>query len=182
MKFPNHHKEHQRTKECGKLLMKTFVSPSGERILYSCVTYCYRSIKESLKLLMARENFENDCEKWRSLVNINGIMSGVYHGRIRKSFAVNSKWFFEQPINYAIMLNVDWFQPQKHLANYSLGTIYLIIMKLLRSERFKRENVILVGIIPNMDKELPTNTFIQPMVDELLEVCNTGFKVYSKKI
>ena len=54
-------------------------------------------------------------------------------------------------------------------------------MKLLRSERFKRENVILIGINPNMDKELPTNTFIQPMVDELLEVWNTGFTLYSKK-
>ena len=54
-------------------------------------------------------------------------------------------------------------------------------MNLLRPERFKRENVILVGIIPNMDKEVPTNTFIQPIVDELLEAWNTGFALYSKK-
>ena len=32
-----------------------------------------------------------------------------------------------------------------------------------------------------MDKELPTNTFIQPIVDELLEAWNTGFTLYSKK-
>ena len=79
------------------------------------------------------------------------------------------------------MLNVDWFQPYKHLASYSVGAIYLIIMNLQRSEKFKRENVIVAGIIPNMDKEPPPNTFIQPMVDELLEVWNTGFILYSKK-
>ena len=69
-----------------KIMWKTFneniVSPSGERLLYPCVTYFYRSIKESLKLLIAREDFENDCEKWRSLVDMNGIMSNVYHGQI----------------------------------------------------------------------------------------------------
>ena len=62
-----------------------------------------------------------------------------------------------------------------------MGTVYLIIMNLLRSERFKRENVILVGIIPNMEKELPTNTFIQPIADELLEAWNTRLTLYSKK-
>ena len=62
--------------------MTSFVSSSGERLLYPCVTCCYRSIKESLQLLIARENFENDCEKWCSLVDMNGIMSDVYHGQI----------------------------------------------------------------------------------------------------
>ena len=73
--------------------MTSFVSSSGERLLYPCVTCCYRSIKESLQLLIARENFENDCEKWCSLVDMNGIMSDVYHGQIWKPYAVNSKWF-----------------------------------------------------------------------------------------
>ena len=54
-------------------------------------------------------------------------------------------------------------------------------MNLPRSEKFKRENVILVGIIPSMDKEKPTNTFIQPMFDESLEAWNTGFTLFSKK-
>ena len=47
IKLPNHHQEHQRTKQCGKILMRTFVSPSGERCLYPCVIYCYRLIKQS---------------------------------------------------------------------------------------------------------------------------------------
>ena len=77
------------------------------------------------------------------------------------------------------MLNVDWFQPFKHLSSFSVGGIYLAVLNLLRTERFKRKNVILVGIIPNMKKEPSTNNFLKPMVDELNEAWNIGFKIYS---
>ena len=58
------------------------------------------------------------------------------------------------------MLNVDWCEPYWQLASYSVGAIYLIIMVFPRSERFKIENVILVGVISNIDKEPPTDTLI----------------------
>jgi hypothetical protein len=64
------------------------------------------------------------------------------------------------------MLNVDWFQPFKY-TNYSVGAIYLTILNLPRHERFKKVNVILVGLIPDMKSEPPTNSFIEPLVDEL---------------
>ena len=76
--------------------MRTFVLSSGGRLFYPCVIYYYRSVKESLKLLNARENFGNECEKWCSLVDVNRIMSDVYHVRMWKASAINSKWFFEQ--------------------------------------------------------------------------------------
>ncbi|XP_031548964.1 uncharacterized protein LOC116286545 [Actinia tenebrosa] len=68
------------------------------------------------------------------------------------------------------MLNVDWFQPYKH-TNYSCGVIYLVVMNLPREERFKTENVILVGIItgPNEPKG-NINSFLQPLVSELTDL------------
>ena len=45
-----------------------------------------------------------------------------------------------------LMVNVDWFQPYKH-TTCSVGAIYLTIMNLPRSIRFKRENVILIGVL-----------------------------------
>lgn len=51
------------------------------------------------------------------------------------------------------MLNVDFFQPYKHVHD-SYGAIYLTIMNLPRSERFKQQNVIvIVGIIPAFEHE-----------------------------
>ena len=58
------------------------------------------------------------------------VSSDLYHGEIWKKFAVNSKWFFEQPINFAVMKIVNWFQPYRHPASYSVGAIYLIIKNL----------------------------------------------------
>lgn len=77
------------------------------------------------------------------------------------------------------MLNIDWFQLYKHIASFSVGGVYLVLMNLPRSERFKKENVILVGIIPNMDHQPPTNSFIKPLVDELNEAWDNGFNLVS---
>lgn len=49
--------------------------------------------------------------------------------------------------NFGFMLNIDWFQPFKH-SLYSVGALYMVLMNLPRSQRFKLENVFLVGVIP----------------------------------
>ena len=45
------------------------------------------------------------------------------------------------------MLNIDWFNPYKH-SPYTVGAIYLVVLNLPRSEHFKIENLLLVGLIP----------------------------------
>ena len=66
-----------------------------------------------------------------------------------------------------LMINVDWFQPYKHCTD-SLGAIYL---NLPRKERYKRENIILAGLIPSLNSEPRSlNTFLSPLVDELKEL------------
>ena len=67
------------------------------------------------------------------------------------------------------MLNVDFFQPYKH-STESYGAVYLTLMNLPRSERFKQENVVLVSIIPPFSHEPSSlNTFLRPLVEELKE-------------
>lgn len=66
------------------------------------------------------------------------------------------------------MLNFDFFQPMKHRKDYSVDVLYLVILNLPRSERFKRENVIVVGIVPAKGHEPKhLNEFLKPAVDEL---------------
>ena len=78
------------------------------------------------------------------------------------------------------MLNVDWFQPFKH-TNCSIGVIYLAFFNLPREERFKRQNIILVGVIPDMKTEPKTNTFMNLLVNELKEAWTNGFYMKSFK-
>ena len=50
----------------------------------------------------------------------------------------------------------------------SAGVIYLVLLNLPREERFKWENIIVAGIVPEMSKEPKSlNTFLAPIVDEL---------------
>ncbi len=65
------------------------------------------------------------------------------------------------------MLNVDWFQPFSHTI-YSVGVIYLTVMNLPHHIRTKRENIILVGIIPGpAEPKHDINTFLKPLIEEL---------------
>ena len=108
-------------------------------------------------------------------------MSDVYDGRVWKQFSdpVNGYNFFNTERNYGLMLNVDWFQPFKHVSSFSIGAIYLAILNLPRVERLKRKNIVLVGLIPSMDKEPPINTFLEKLTNELKESW-TGYQLVSK--
>ena len=173
--YPNHpQKQHRRP--CGQLLMMKFVTASGKTLLYPLKTYCYLPVQKSLELLVSRKGFMDSCEVWRKRESIDGIYSDIYDGKIWKEFADPSGIdFFSKSHNYGLMLNLDWFCPYKHVKSYSVGVLYAVVTNLPRSERFKRENLLLIGIIPSMKKEPKTNTFLEPLVDELITAWHQGF-------
>ena len=75
------------------------------------------------------------------------------------------------------MLNVDWMQPFEHTP-YSVGVMYLVLMNLPRSERFKRENIFLVGLIPGPSEPRHNiNSFLTPLVDEFLLLWEEGVQL-----
>ena len=173
--FPNHPQRHHR-KPCGQLLMMKYSTASGKTLLYPLKTYCYLPVQRSLQLLVTRKLFMENCELWRKRESFDGIYSDIYDGRIWKEFAdPNGLNFFTEENNYGLMLNLDWFCPYKHVKSYSVGVIYAVITNLPRSERFKRENLLLIGIIPSMQKEPKTNTFLEPLIDELTIAWHRGF-------
>lgn len=94
---------------------------------------------------------------WRERHTQDRMMLDVYDGNIWRDFNGRKHDFLTQEGNYELMLNGDWFQPFKY-TNYSVGAIYISFLNLPREEiRFKRENIILIGIIPDIKKEPPTN-------------------------
>ena len=97
-------------------------------------------------------------------------MGDVFEGRVWKEFLDSDRDpYFSKAGNLGVMLNVDWFQPYKH-TNHSCGVIYLVLMNLPREERFKPENVIMVGIIPGpKEPKGDINSFLKPLVDELID-------------
>lgn len=71
------------------------------------------------------------------------------------------------PGNLCLSLNIDWFNPYKETP-YSVGAIYFVIQNLPRMERYKIENVLLVGLIPGPNEPKKNiNFFLKPVVSDL---------------
>lgn len=78
--------------------------------------------------------------------------------------------FLTECNNYGLLLNIDWLQPYQHTV-HSVGVMYLAILNLPRLIRYKRENVILFGVIPGPCKpSLFVNSYLCPLVSDLLEL------------
>ena len=165
-----HHRQQSRRTPCGEKLLKTVILASGKQKLYPFKTYCYKPVHGTIKTFLKRSKFEDSCELWRERTVQPGILSDVYDGKIWQDL---QRDFLCEPHHYALMLNLDWFQPFKHVS-YSVGVLYAVVLNLPPEERFKMNNVMLIGVIPDMGKEPKTATFIQPLVEELIDSWRYG--------
>ena len=132
--------------------------------------FCSQSIIKSLQGFICRPNFLVNCEQWRHRLIHSDLLCDVYDGRVWKEFlVVNGKLFLDEPLTFAFSINIDWFQPYKHVTD-SVGAIYLSILNLPRNLHYKPENIILVGIIPGPKEPKDVNNYIYPLVHELLQL------------
>ncbi|XP_056106492.1 uncharacterized protein LOC130084975 [Rhinichthys klamathensis goyatoka] len=168
--FHKHPQKKLRSK-CGTPLMRKLIGSSGKEYLYPIRVYCYKKVSQSLETLVRRSGFLEKCEQWRHRSMPHSVMGDVYDGKIWQDFQyVNGQPFLSEPNNFALMMNVDWYQPYKH-SPYSVGVIYLVVLNLPREERFKDENMILVGVIPGpKEPKLNMIAYLEPLVDDLREL------------
>lgn len=176
-RFPLHPHERLRT-PCGAILLKSVEFASGETYLYPRLTYCYLGLEMSVQSFLNRPDFCNSCEQWCARQVNDGVLRDVQDGRIWSEFlSYDGQPFLSKPGNFGLMMNMDFFQPYKHV-QYSVGAIYLTILNLPHDIRNKEENVILVGW-PNEPRDI--NTFLEPLVTDLLQLwTGVDFSIYSQ--
>lgn len=98
--------------------------------LYPRQIFCYKSLIEFLNKMIRRNDFVSKCELWRNRKRKVGVYSDIYDGKVWEDFLeYDSVPFLSVPYNFALSLNVDWFQPYRHMA-YSLGVLYVAILNL----------------------------------------------------
>ena len=166
IKFPNHPHQRRR-KPCGNLLLKTVECMSGRRLLYPFKVYCNENLLASLQTMLLQPEFCLNCQQWCKRSSSSDHLEDVYCGRMWQEFQCAS--FFNSYLSLGFILNIDWFQPYTHTRS-SVGVVYLSVLNLPRFLRYKRENVILIGIIPGPREPEDLNPFLKPLVDELLEL------------
>lgn len=171
IQYPNHPHQSRRAK-CNTVLMKKVKNGSKYKLV-PCKVYAYNSLKSSLAKLFGRHGFSQKCELWRNRSKSPDMYTDIYDGLVWENFQViNNRPFLKVPNNLGLILNMDWFNPFKHI-EYSVGVIYLVIANIPRSERYKLENVIIVGTIPGpREPKKHVNFYLKPLVEELLELWN----------
>ena len=179
IQYPMHPQRNRRLPCSTPLLTK--VHMSGGKVKYvPRYTYSYQPIKVSLQRMLDRPGFAEQLEQWRRRQSREGFMSDVYDGQVWKDFQ-SEKYnkFLQNRRCYGLMLNFDFFQPYKHTPE-SYGVFYMTLINLPREQRFKRENILLVGIIPAFEHEPGNlNPFMQPLVDELQQFWSPGIRLFT---
>ena len=170
--FSNHPQQSKR-KQCRQAILKKVELSSGRRFLYPFKIFCYQSLKSCMQSFSMRPEVFQQCDHWRKRTTLADgsspdVIKDLYDGRLWKEFmTVDGLPFLIAPYTYALALNIDWFQPYQHTV-MSVGVIYLTILNLPRHLRYKRCNILLIGIIPGPSE--PThdiNTYLYPLVTEL---------------
>ena len=172
------HPHISRRRPCGHRLLKEVITKTTKKY-YPIKCYCYNSVKDSLQSLLQSHGLLNECELWRNRTVPDDILADIYDGQIWKDFQLyQGRPFLSRPHNIGFLLNCDWFQPYKH-SQYSVGVLYLIILNLPRSIRFKPENRIIAGIIPGPSEPNynEINSFLRPLVKELNSLWIDGFTI-----
>ena len=101
-----------------------------------------------------------------------GVLEDVWDGRIWNEFMSDptdhTRPFLNNKNNLGLLINVDWFKPFKR-SEYKVAALMLTVLNLPRQERFRKKWTMIVGIIPGpSEPRLHINTFLKPLVDDLL--------------
>lgn len=169
VEFPNH--PHLRFRQPCNYTLLNSVLRKGTVNLKPKKLYYFYGIKASLSAMLLRHNFLNICNDCLTTQQIKPLMADITDGRVWNellhTYSSNSKRNF-----LGLLVNVDWFQPFKHIS-YSVGVIYAVIVNLPRAMRYKKENVMIIGIIPGpKEPNKQINSYLGPFVKELLELQN----------
>jgi tnp2 family transposase len=179
VEFPNHPKGSKR-KPCRMEITESVPVTNGH-IRKPKMIYPLPSLKKQIITMYRRPGFESLLRKWANRDSEVDLFTDIYDGEIWKTFPSNTddsepQRFFTPNTadsHLGIMINLDWFQPFDS-ASYSTGAIYGVICNLPREVRFKKENMLILALLPgpNEVKLHKINHYLAPIVDELLEFWN----------
>lgn len=130
--------------------------------------FYYQYVKERLQEMFLRDSFRDSINHFRNRKQ-KRVMTDLYDGKVWKRLC-SPGGLLHSHDNLAFIINYDNYNPfNKQM--YSMGAIYLTIANLPRKLRYKRENMVLVGLIYGpTEVKGSINSYIAPLVEELREL------------
>ena len=174
VEFPN--SAIRRKNICNTDLSKQLKLLNGNIINRPELIFPYVTIQQQLASMYRHPGFEDNLRHWANRPDFGDFLCDIYDGDIWKTFKnapfdEHSTLFF-RPENadshLGLILNLDWFQPYDG-TTHSTGVLYAVIANLPRDIWFKRENMLILDILPGPN-ELSLhqiNNYLCPIVNEL---------------
>ena len=137
-----------------------------KKVIYIQRNLCVSKFEECrLSLLLCRENVVNAIKKRENLIR-SDILRDTIDGSFYQNFVDNNGvQYLKNYRNLAGLINVDWFQPCENV-NITVGVICLVLVNLPREIRFRKENVLIIGVLPGpKESKGNINFFLKPLVD-----------------
>ena len=130
--------------KCNTVLLKHVASGCTTKLVPRKL-YAYKSLTTSLSKLFSQPGFVQKCELWRKKTKYTGVhFTDITDGKIWQNFqSVDQRPFLKVSNNLCLKLNLDWFNPFKHV-QYSVGVLYVVVENLPRAERYKLENIVII--------------------------------------
>lgn len=155
----------------------------GEKVVAIPIKrFHYQSVKD---WLLSRRGIEDQMDTAFSAATPSLIVNDVWGGSYVRNFLRHRVPFFsggdpsKSEGRYLFSLGIDWMTAHSSgpaRKAWSIGAIFLVCLNLPKSERFKMENVCLVGILPGPLKTKlgPLHQILDLLVDEFVELWDTG--------
>jgi hypothetical protein len=145
------------------------------------LTYPCVDVETALSEILLREGINKSLNHWMKRKLPAGSYGDLYEGEVWREFQEWKGVPFLSSTGIGLMLNMDGFQPFKR-RQYSVQGIYLAIMNLPRHLRYRRENMILVGLIPGGKEKIPLSHFINRLTDQLKALWEKPSSVFNRKV
>lgn len=176
---------------CNRELRKTVVL-SGKRRTFPARRYMYHGMKQWMARMLCRPSIEPLLDRDLCPVDIPGSgkksadMHDIWDGHILRNFlGPDGKPFISAQSNgegrYVFSLCMDGFNPfhnKEAGKKVSTGAIYMVCLNLPPTERYKMENMYLVGIIPGPHEPSinQINHLLRPLVNDLKDFWEHGVR------
>ena len=85
IKYPNHPRQGLRT-ECGKMLLESVKTRSGNQILRPRRIFCYRPLRDMIACFFQQKEFVYAIQLWRRRNIPHDILGDIYDGNVWKTF------------------------------------------------------------------------------------------------